>query len=132
MLVLCEVLLIGAAITRIIKRSYDGFDIALISLAVIIIIMILAINYLENLKEDSLHRNANYLDDENDRLIQINQALVTINRIQESQLIGTRQSQSKLITPTKIVYNTSRPAQITTPSQASHHSVIFPEEGDSE
>ena len=97
MLVMIEVLLVGAAILRLIKRSFDGVDVGLISLAAIITMMILAVDYLENFKEDSLRQNAEYLDNENDRLTQINRALVTINRIQENQLQNRRLSSQKWI-----------------------------------
>ena len=92
MLVLIEVLLIGAAILRLIKQPFDRIDIALISFAAIVIMIILALNYVENLKEDSLRQNNDYLNNENDRLIQINRALVTINRMQENQWRSGRQN----------------------------------------
>ena len=115
MLVMIEVLLVGAAILRLIKRSFDGVDIALISLAAIITMMILAVNYLENFKEDSLRQNAEYLDNENDRLTQINRALVTINRIQENQLQNSRQTHQKWVPGSNLTpkpeFSTFMPAQ---------------------
>ena len=89
-LALTEVLLIGSAILHSIIKPINWADITMNFLAIILVLCIIITNYFEHLKENRLGLKSEYLEHENDRLTHINQALVTINRIQNAQLETTK------------------------------------------